>query len=353
MHTGGMPRSARWGHRAAALVVAVALLTSCAVAAGEGNNAPPTVRLGLFPNITHAPAIAGVERGLFVEALGRDATLETSTFKAGPEAVEALFSGAVDMAYIGANPSITAYTRSGGDAIAVVAGATSGGASLVVRPEIRTAADLRGSVLATPQLGNTQDVALRSWLAGNELEADVQGGGDVSIRPQDNAQTLETFRRGDIDGAWLPEPWATRLVQEGGGKVLVDERTLWPEGEFATTQLVVRKEFLEEHPEVVAGMLAAHVRAVDYVNADPDGAARTVNEAIGDLTGTALPEEVVRAAWSNLTFTVDPIASSLHRSARGAHDAGLIDDDDIGGIHHLSPLNEILKAQGREPVRES
>jgi NitT/TauT family transport system substrate-binding protein len=199
-----------------------------------------TLRLGYFPNVTHAPAILGVENGTFAKALGKDVGLETKTFNAGPAAVEALLAGALDASYIGPNPAINAFAKSKGEAIRIIAGATSGGAALVVKPSITKAADLKGKKVASPQLGNTQDVALRAWLGEQGLKTNPQGGGDVSILPQENSQTLDTFKAGDIDGAWVPEPWVSRLVQEGSGKVLVDEKELWPGGRFVTTHLIVR-----------------------------------------------------------------------------------------------------------------
>ncbi len=220
-----------------------------------------TLRLGYFPNITHATALVGVGKGIFEEKLADNVTLETSTFSTGTEASEALFADAIDMTYIGPNPAINAYAKSDGAAVRVISGATSGGAFLVVKPEINSPADLKGKVLATPSLGNTQDVALRSWLKENGLSSDEAGGGDVSIAPQENSQTLQTFLSGDIQGAWVPEPWATRLIQEGGGKVLVDERDLWPEGQYVTTHVMVATKFLDEHPDVVQQFLEGHVAA--------------------------------------------------------------------------------------------
>ena len=213
--------------------------------AHQASAEPVELRLGYFPNVTHATALAGIKQGFFEEALPDNVTLTTTPFNAGPEAVEAIFSGGLDASFIGPNPAINAFARSKGEAIRIVSGATSGGAYLVVKPEITSAAQLKGKKLATPQLGNTQDVALRAWLKEQGLSSDAQGGGDVSILPQPNAQTLDTFRSGDIDGAWVPEPWATRLVQEGGGTVLVDERDLWPDGQYVTTHLVVTPTFLE------------------------------------------------------------------------------------------------------------
>ncbi|MGI8517836.1 MAG: ABC transporter substrate-binding protein [Acidimicrobiia bacterium] len=276
--------------------------------------------------------------------------LETSTFNAGTEAVEALFADALDMSFIGPNPAINAHAQSDGSAIRIVAGTTAGGAALVVRPEIAASGEMAGATLATPSLGNTQDVALRAWLLEQGLTADLEGGGDVSIVPQSNSQSLETFVSGDIDGAWVPEPWATRLVLEGGGEILVDERDLWPDGEFVTTHLIVRTEFLEANPEVVAAVLRGLVAAVDSIEQDPAGAQEVVNGSIESLTGSGLAPEVMTGAWANLTFTLDPLASSLRQSAANAEAVGLLEAVDLNGIYAVEALNEILSSLGREEV---
>ena len=312
--------------------------------------APDLVRLGYFANVTHAPAIVALEQGWFAEALGPDVKLEPRTFNAGPEAVEALFSEALDLTYIGPNPAINAFAQSGGEAIRIVAGATSGGAALVVEPSIKSPAQLVGKKLASPQLGNTQDVALRSWLKGQGLSANLEGGGDVSVLPQAKAQTLETFRAVEIQGAWVPEPWATRLVLEGGGSVLVDERTLWPDGRFVTTHVVVRTRFLEEHRDLVAALLRAHVRAIDFLNAEPAKSREIVNAGIAKLAGKALPAAVIEGAWGNLSFTVDPIAASLRKSAEDATAVGLLEPVKLDGIYDLATLNQILAASGKPPI---
>jgi len=316
-------------------------------AAGEE---PVTLRLGYFPNITHAPAMVGIEDGLFAEALGEQVTLEPVTFNAGPAAIEAMFSEAVDVTYIGPNPAINAWAQSQGEAIRIVAGSTSGGAFLVVREGIAGVEDLRGTRIASPQLGNTQDVALRSYLAGEGLATDTSGGGDVAVVPQDNAQTLELFATGGIDGAWVPEPWATRLVQEAGGQVLLDERELWPDGRYVTTHVLVRSAFLAEHPEVVSRLLAGHLDAIEAINDDPEAAQATVNAGIEAITGNSLGEELIVAAWANLEFTADPIASSLVAGAGHAEAVGLLDPVDLQGMYALDPLNELLADRGEEPV---
>jgi NitT/TauT family transport system substrate-binding protein len=333
----------------AATAVAV---TGCGRVARSGGQ-PPVLRLGYFPNVTHAPAIVAVEQGFLAGALGPGVKLETHTFNAGPEVVEAIFSNALDISYVGPNPAINGYAQSRGEALRIIAGATSGGAALVVTSSITTASGLKGARLATPQRGNTQDVALRSWLTRQGLHATLEGGGDVAILPQSNAQTLETFRAGLIDGAWVPEPWATRLVIEGGGHVLVDERDLWPHGQFVTTQVVVRTAFLEQHPDLVSRFLEAHVRAVDFLNAEPARAQEIVNAGIQRVTGKALPAEVMVGAWGHLRFTLDPIAQALKRSADDAVAVGLLEPVNLTGIYDLTPLNAVLLAAGRAPVGET
>ena len=308
-----------------------------------------TLRLGYFPNLTHATAIVGVEKGFFADHLG-STKLETKTFNAGGDAVTALFGESIDASYIGPNPAINAFQKSDGEAIRIISGATSGGAFLVTKPDIDGASDLEGKKVATPQLGNTQDVALRAWLKQEGLETTTAGGGDVEIVNQENSVSLETFRSGAIDGAWVPEPWATRLVDEGGGKILVDERDLWPNGRYVTTHLIVRTEYLEQHPEQVKALLEGHIEADEYIHDDADGAKATVNSGIEKLTTKAIADDVLDKAWKNLTFTVDPVAASLEKSKDDAVALGLLEAIDLDGIYALDPLNELLEAAGREGV---
>lgn len=346
-----LPRAGAAARLLIALSLAAAGCDGSPGAARSQGPGSPDLHVGYFPNITHATALVGLEKGIFTRAPGSAIRLKTQVFNAGPAAVEALFSGAIDATYIGPNPAINAFVRSDGEAVRIVSGATSGGAFFVVKPEIRRPSDLKGRKVASPQLGNTQDVALRAWLADNGLKTDPRGGGDVSVLPQENAQTLETFRSGQIFGAWVPEPWATRLVLEAGGTVLVDERDLWPGGRFVTTSLIVRTAFLREHPDVVERLLRAHVEATDFVNEHPDEARLLADEAIAEVTTKKLPDEVIAGAWANLTFTVDPVASSLLKSAAGARALGFLPHADVAGIHDLSLLNKVLRDLGREEVR--
>ena len=320
--------------------------TTTAAASAE----PVTLRLGYFPNVTHATAIAGVEKGIFAKALGSNVTLEPKTFNAGPAAVEALLADQLDATFIGPNPAINLFSKDK-KAIRIISGATSGGAALVVKPEITSAAQLEGKKVASPQLGNTQDVALRYWLKEEGLSTTPSGGGDVSVAPQENAQTLDTFKAGAIQGAWVPEPWVSRLVQEGGGKVLVDEKSLWSGGKFVTTHLIVRTEFLEEHPDVVERLLEGQVEATDFVNTSSAEAQTVVNAGIEKITGKKLADPVIAAAWKNLTFTYDPVASSLKESAAHAEAVELLAKVDLSGIYDLTLLNKVLKAKGETAVK--
>lgn len=336
---------------AAIVLAAVGGLVASAQAAERLAGAESvTLRLGYFPNVTHAPAIVGVDSGAFAEALGPNVELEVFTFNAGTEAIEALLSGAIDASFIGPNPAINGYAQSGGEALRVVAGTTSGGAALVVSEEIKTVDDLAGTSIATPSLGNTQDVALRAWLAEQGFETDLTGGGDVEVVNQANGDTLTAFREGQIDGAWVPEPWATRLVNEGGGRILVDERDLWPDGEFVTTHLIVGTEFLGDNPDVVTGLLTGLVDTIDSINEDAGAAQTVTNDGIEALTQSRLEDATLTGAWETLTFTVDPIASSLQESADDAVAVGLLEPVELDGIYDLALLNAVLEERGLEPV---
>lgn len=306
-----------------------------------------SVQVGYFPNITHSQAVLGVARGDFQKALGGNVTLKPTLFNAGPAVIEALFAGEVDIAYIGPNPAINGYIKSNKEALRIVAGATSGGAALVVRPDanINSSADFAGKRLATPQLGNTQDVALRNYLLKNGLSS-KENGGNVEIIPTQNSQILDLFRQGEIVGAWVPEPWATRLIVEGEGKLFLDERDLWQNGQFVTTQIIVRTKFLQEHPDVVEKFLAEHVVLTQWIQANPEEAQKALNNEIKALTGKGLADEVMVQAWSRFTPTWDPIASSLLESAESAHQAGFLQTaPDLNGIYDLTLLNKLLTAQ--------
>lgn len=310
---------------------------------------PVTVRLGYFPNLTHASAIVGVEAGLFKKALGKN-RLALSIYNSGSEEVTALFADALDIGYIGPSPTINAWAKSKGAAVRIVSGSASGGASFVVKKNIHSAADLKGKSVASPQLGSTQDLSLRSWLKSKGLKTNTSGGGDVSVLPQENALTLQAFQSGDLVGAWVPEPWATRLITEAGGKVLVDEADLWPDGQFVTANIVVRTKFLTRHPDVVEQVLRGQVAANELIARRPRRAQQLVIRGIKKITGKTLAGPLVAAAFENLTFTNDPIASTLVRSARNAAALGIIEPVRLTGIYDLRLLNKVLRAKNLEEI---
>ncbi len=350
-------------HRVIAVVAVLAMLSAllagCAgpsaaqPAPQAGSQGPITIRVAYFPNITHSQALIGMARGDFQKALGSSVTIDPKIFNAGPSEIEAMFAGQIDLGYIGPNPAINGYIKSNGEALRIVAGATSGGAAFVVRPgaHIAKPEDLAGTKLASPQLGNTQDVALRAYLVAHGFQV-TEKGGTVQVIPTDNPQILDLFRQGQIDGAWVPEPWATRLIVDGGGQLFLDERDLWPNGDFVTAHVIVSTKFLKEHPDLVKTWLRANVEVTQWELANPDQAKQIANDEIKRLTGKALAKEVVDGAWSRMRITYDPVSSSLIKSAEGAYAAGFLKDKpNLSNIYDLRLLNQVLKEKGLQPVQ--
>ena len=341
--------------RVALVVGAVVAAIGMSACGGEttaaSGAAPAEVRLGYFPNLTHATAIVADKDGLFAKHLG-STKLKVSTFNAGPAAMEALKSGAIDATYVGPGPATNAFINSDGQLLTVVAGAASGGASLVVDPSITSAAGLKGKKVSTPSLGNTQDIALRYWLKEHGLKTDLQGGGDVNITPQENAQVVDAFTQKLIAGAWVPEPYATRLVK-AGGKVLVDERDLWPGKRFATTILAVRTDYLKEHPDQVKALLAGDLDATEVIAKNPAKAQKDVADLIAKISGKPLKPAVITAAWKQLDFTVDPVASSVLLGAQHAYEVGVLKKEPkLDKLVDLTLLNELLKERGKAQVNQ-
>ncbi len=317
-------------------------------------HAPVTIRVGYFPNITHAQAMIGIADGTFQRALGNNVTIDPKVFNAGPSAVEAMFAGQLDLSYIGPNPAINGYVKSKGAALRIIAGATSGGAVLVVRGDagINRAADFRGKKIASPQLGNTQDVALRAWLTKQGFKLTEQGG-DTQVIPTANPDILTLFQKKEIDAAWVPEPWGARLVRETGARIFLDERDLWDNGQFTTACIIVSTAFLKDHPDLVRLWLAAHVELTQRINADPSAAKKKLNGEIERLTGKALDAAVLDDAWSRQTITYDPISASLFGSADAAFNLGFLGDTppQLDNIYDLTLLNQVLKDKGLAAVK--
>ena len=314
--------------------------TSTATAAAA---APVTVRLGYLANITHAPALIAVKNGYFTKELGSAGTVKTSTFTSGTQETTAILAGQLDAAYVGPNPAINAWQKSNGTAIKIVSGVATGGASIVVKPTIASATQLKGQSLASPSLGNTQDVAVRYWLKQQGLTTSATGGGDVSIKPTSpNSAAVLEFKSGQIAGASEPSPYDVEMVQDGG-KVLLSEPGV-------TTVLMVTQSFLNAHPAVVADLLKANLDALNYIKSNPAQAQADANDELAAYTGKPLSSKVIGPAFKEITFTDDPDATSLTQDAQQATSVGLLKSVNLNGIFDLTPLNSILTAADQPTV---
>ncbi len=336
---------------AIALAVGLLLACSCAAPAPTGK---VTIRAGHFPNITHAQGVLGQATGRFQKALGERADVEWRLFNAGPSAIEAMFAGELDLTYIGPNPAINGFVKSNGTALRIVCGACSGGAALVVRSDapIASPGDFSGKSLATPQLGNTQDVAARAWLLKNGLDW-LERGGKVRVQPLANPDQLTLFQKKEMDAAWTVEPWVSRLVLEGGGKVFLEEGDLWPDRRYVTTHLIVSKKFLDDHPDLVKTWIEEHIRLTDWINENRQQAMKELNAELKRETGKSLPEAVLASAFPRLELTDDPVSASLMKSAADAFSLGFLGKEKphLAGIYDLTLLNDVRKALGRPPLR--
>ncbi|MEU0738791.1 aliphatic sulfonate ABC transporter substrate-binding protein [Streptomyces sp. NPDC006134] len=312
-----------------------------------------SVRIGYFGNVTHATALVGNRKGFFQKELGATKA-QYAIFNAGPSEIEALNSGSLDIGWIGPSPAINGYTKSNGKNLRIIGGSASGGVKLVVNPEkIKSLKDVEGKRIATPQLGNTQDVAFLNWAAEQGWKVDAQSGkGDVTVVRSDNKVTPDAYKAGSIDGAWVPEPTASKLVAEGG-KVLLDEASLWPDEKFVITNIIVSQKFLAEHPKAVEAVLKASVETNQWIKDHPEEAKAAANEQLAADTGKALPAEVLDPAWKSIQVTDDPLAATLDAQAEHAVKAGLLKEPDLEGIYDLALLNKVLKAAGRPAVDDA
>ena len=305
--------------------------------------APVTVRLGFLENITHASALVALKEGYFTNDLGSAGTLTPTAFSTGTEETTALLAGQLDAAYVGPNPAINAWQKSGGTAIKIVSGAATGGASVVVAKGITSAAQLKGKTLATPSLGNTQDVALRYWLKQNGLTTTATGGGDAFIKPTTpNSAAVLEFKSGQIAGGSEPAPYDVEMVKDGG-TVLYSEPGV-------TTLLVVTQSFLSAHPAIVADLIKAQIQANDFIKSNPTAAQADANAELASYTGKPLKSSLVAAAFKEITFTDDPDESSLTADAAQAVSLGLLKPVNLSGIFDLGPLNQALSAAGEPQV---
>ncbi|MCW5252807.1 MULTISPECIES: aliphatic sulfonate ABC transporter substrate-binding protein [unclassified Streptomyces] len=324
------------------------------VAAGaEKIDGLDSLRIGYFGNVTHATALVAHQKGFFQKELGATRA-KYAVFNAGPSEIEALNSGSIDIGWIGPSPAINGFAKSKGKNLRIIGGSASGGVKLVVNPEkIKTLDDVKGKRIATPQLGNTQDVAFLNWIAEQGWKVDAQSGrGDVTVVRSDNKVTPDAYKSGSLDGAWVPEPTASKLVAEGG-KVLLDESTLWPDKKFVITNIIVSQKFLNEHPKAVEAVLKASVDTNEWIGANPEEAKAAANKQLEADTGKALPAGVLDPAWESITLIDDPLAATLDAQAEHAVKAGLLEKPDLNGIYDLTLLNKVLKAKGEPAVDDA
>lgn len=336
-------------------LVCLFILAGCGSNASSSGSGAVTLHLGYFPNLTHTVALVGVANGTFKKDLGSGVDLQTKTFNAGPAEVQALLAGSIDIAFVGPSPAISGYTQSHGTALKVIAGASSGGVEFVVQASshINGPADLANKKIADPQKGGTQDVALRNYLSQHGLKSS-DAGGNVQIISTDNASILSLFKTGRIDGAWMPEPWATRLVVEGKGKVFLNEGSLWPNNQFATTIVVARQAFYNAHPDLIKLFLQAEVETVQYIKDNSAQAQQIANAQIQQITGSPTKANELPLAFQDLQITYDPLVSTISEQASRSYALGFIrSQPDLSSFYNLGPLNAVLTSKGLATVATS
>jgi sulfonate transport system substrate-binding protein len=342
--------TAKFGIAAAVLV---SVIVTSMLGLGGGNSTQSgeesnLIRIGYFPNINHAQAVIGLGRGDYHKALS-GIEVRTQIFNAGPSVIEAMLARQIDVAYVGPNPAINGYLKSDGNLLRVISGAASGGAVFVVRNDagIQSVADFDGKKFASPQIGNTQDVALRKYLLENGYET-TENGGTVKVLPVRTADIVTLMLKKEIDGAWVPEPWGAKLVKEANARIFVDERTLWPNGEFVTAHVIVRTDYLESNPETVKRLLKAHIEQTEWINENQEQAIKAFNEELKKITGKTIPEDELVEGLSRMELTNDPVQESLYQAAEDAVEIGYLQSGgpDLRGIYDLDLLNEVLAEKG-------
>ncbi|NVN98664.1 MAG: ABC transporter substrate-binding protein [Geobacteraceae bacterium] len=305
-------------------------------------SAADTIRVGFFPNITHAQALVGKERRIFEQKTGR--AIDWKSFNAGPSAMEALLAGQLDLVYVGPNPAVNAFMRSKGRSLRIIAGSASGGAALVVPKEsiVASAKDLKGKKVAAPEMGNTQDVALRYWLKQGGMKA----GADLQVISTKNPEIFNFFKQRQIAAAWVPEPWLSRLVLEAGGRVLIDEKRLWSSEKFPTAVLVARADFLKTDADTVKRFLDGHIETGEWIKKHPVEAKIAINAQLATLTGKALPAKLLDQAFANVLLTYDPLSAELLISAGRAGELGYLPKESVFPRGRLSEIFDLTILNG-------
>ena len=341
------------------LVIGIAIVGliagACNSSTTKAQGSSDEIRLGVFPNLTHSPGLIGITQGILDKDLA-PTKVKIVPFTSGSEASSALASGSIDASYVGPNPAVSIFEKTNGQFV-IVSGATLGGAALVVRngSGITTPADLKGKKVADPGIGNTQDVALRTWLHEHGLKATDEGG-DVTVVPlSSNSDSITLMQNKQIDAAWQPEPYVSLLVSENLGHVFVNEASLWPGGKFSTTNLLVSKTYMSAHPSVVKKLVQANVDSIQYIQQNSQAAAAAANTEVATLGGKSLDSSALSRAWAEMTFTWDPDTSSITTDAQRAYALKDISTNptNISSLYDLSDLNAILQSKGLPTVQVS
>jgi NitT/TauT family transport system substrate-binding protein len=323
------------------VAIAVGLVTN---SGSEANN--ETLRVAFFPNIGHAIPVVGMERDTFEDNLGNATSIETKLFDSGPQVIESLYANSIDIAYVGPGPAINGFLKSENRDVVILSGAASGGASFIVHPdsEINSVEDFAGKRIAAPQIGNSQDVSLRNYLSENGLKS-YEKGGSVIVLNIPNPDIYTLFTKGEIDGAWVPEPWATILVQELGGQRLFFEEELWPQEKFASVLLIGRQEYVQNNPEIISNWLESHEQTVNWINQNPQETRIIFNDFMQNHMGQSLSDSVIDEALGNLEITTDPVDESIYTFAARADSLGYLGRDgySLDGIFFDIASNESLQ----------
>jgi NitT/TauT family transport system substrate-binding protein len=328
-----------------ASIAGIIVLSAVGIVLNSSNSSDENkIRIAYFPNIGHAIPIVGIEKGFFETSIGNATEIETRVFDSGPQAIESLFANSIDLAYVGPGPAINGFLNSENNNVKILAGAASGGASFIVHPlsEINSASDFAGKKIAAPQIGNTQDVSLRHYLSENGLTA-AEKGGSVIVYNIPNPDIYTLFVKGDIDGAWVAEPWATILETELNGKRLFYEEELWPNQEFASVLLIANANFVEENPLLIANLLDSHHETSNWINQNPIETRIIFNDFLKSHLGQSLSDDVVDIALSNIVITDDPLPDSIHSFAEKADALGYLGRNgyDLSGIFYYFDTNPI------------
>ena len=303
-----------------AIVLMVAVLNSTST-----DNSGNEIRVAFFPSISHVVPIVGIENNIFQENLTEQKIIEVKIFDSGPQVIESLFAKSIDLAYVGPGPIINGFLKSNGQDLKILAGATNGGASFIIQKDsgLDSIENFQGKRIASPQISNTQDVSLRHYLSTHGLEP-VEKGGTVFVINISNPDIYTLFAKGDIDGAWVPEPWATILVEELGGVRLFNESQFWPEKQFSSVLLIGRTNFIEQNPEVVEKWILSNQKTAEWINSNPDKTKMIYNEFMQDYMGKTFSKKIVDESFSNLEITSDPIKNSVLTFAERADSLGYL-----------------------------